>query len=46
MIREVLASGKTVTFAIKHVVARAEHLDDIAEDTDDDDKLDASKMFG
>ena len=46
LIREVLASGKTVTFAIKHVVARAEHLDDIAEDTDDDDKLDASKMFG
>lgn len=46
LIREVLASGKTVTFAIKHVVARAEHLDDIAEDPDDDDKLDASKMFG
>lgn len=46
LIREVLASGKTVTFAIKHVVAGAEHLDDIAEDPDDDDKLDASKMFG
>lgn len=45
LIREVLASGKTVTFAIKHVVARAEHLD-IAEDPDDDDKIDASKMFG
>lgn len=46
LIREVLASGKTVTFAIKHVVARAEHLDDIAEDPDDDDKLDTSRIFG
>lgn len=45
LIREVLASGKTVTFAIKHVVARAEHLDDIAEDPGDDHKLDAPKTF-
>jgi hypothetical protein len=47
LIRQVLASGKTVTFAIKHVVPREDHVDDIAEDADDDgDEFGASKLFG
>ncbi len=46
LIREVLASGKTVTFAIKHVVPRAEHVGDVTEDPDDDDEIEASKLFG
>jgi hypothetical protein len=32
LIREALASGKTVTFAIKHIVPREDHLDAIAEE--------------
>jgi hypothetical protein len=35
LIREVLASGKTVTFAIKHVVADADDYDDEPDDGDD-----------
>jgi hypothetical protein len=47
LIREILASGKTVTFAIKHVVPRDDHLDIMTEDADDDgDEIDASKLFG
>jgi hypothetical protein len=47
LIREILASGKTVTFAIKHIVPGKDHLDAIAEDADDDgDEIDASRLFG
>ena len=47
LIREILASGKTVTFAIKLVVPREDHLDIMTEDADDDsDEIDASKLFG
>ena len=45
LIREVLASGKTVTFAVKHVVAKPDHGDVSVEDPDEDE-LDASKLFG
>ena len=33
-------------FAIKHVVPRAEHVGDVTEDPDDDDEIEASKLFG
>jgi hypothetical protein len=47
LIREALASGKTVTFAIKHIVLGEDHLDTIAEEVDDNgDEIDASKLFG
>jgi hypothetical protein len=47
LIREVFASGKTVTFAIKHVVGSEGHHDVIAEDDDDEgNEIDASDCFG
>jgi hypothetical protein len=47
LIREVLASGKTVTLAIKHIVPSESHPDAIADDRDDEaDEIDGSKLFG
>jgi hypothetical protein len=48
LIREVLASGKTVTFAIKHAVPKEAHLDSTADSTadDDGDEIDAADLFG
>lgn len=43
LIRQVLASGKTVTFAIKHVVPGVGHLGVIADDGGDE--IDPSKFF-
>lgn len=42
LIREVLASGKSVTFAIKHAIPREAHPDGIA---DDDDEIDTSELL-
>ena len=36
LIREILASGKTVTFAVKHVVPEPDHVDDLEDELDDD----------
>lgn len=46
LIREVLASGKTVTLAIKHVAAKVEHSYSIPEERDDNDEFDAFEPFG
>lgn len=46
LIRQVLASGKTVTFAMKHVAVEPEHADVHFEGSDDDDEIEASKLFG
>jgi len=46
LIREVLASGKTVTFAIKHVVPKEDDGEIIVEDPDDDEnEIDASELL-
>ena len=46
VIREVLASGKTVTLAVKHVVAVEDHDDAISGGPDEDEKeKDSSKLF-
>lgn len=47
LIRKVLASGKTVTLAIKHLVAKDDRGDMLIEDPDDDgDEITATKLFG
>jgi hypothetical protein len=47
LIREVLASGKTVTFAIKHAIPKEDHGEiPVAFPDDDENEIDASELFG
>lgn len=45
LIREVLASGKTVTFAVKHIATKPDHIDVLEYEADDEGDFDVSKLF-
>jgi hypothetical protein len=45
LIREVLASGKTVTFAVKHNAAKPDHIDVLEDEAHDEGDFDVREVF-